>query len=148
MNKYYSWDTHIYKIWSNIRQRCNNPKATGFECYGGKGIIICEEWDSFENFKDWSLDNGYQENLVLSRKDSNDDYYPGNCEWITDDQHRDKRGKICEIITIEYQGEEITLSKLSKITGVHRETLKYRWLRGKRGEELVRKPDNGFKLAV
>ncbi|EOX2763179.1 hypothetical protein ACPE41_000026 [Enterococcus hirae] len=54
--------TRIYKTWHNIRSRCKNPNASKYENYGGKGITICEEWDSsFENFYEWAMENGYEE---------------------------------------------------------------------------------------
>lgn len=138
----------LYKKWINIRQKCNNPKDDNFIYYGGKGIIVCEEWDSFENFKNWALNNGYKEGLVLSRKTANDDYSPETCEWVTDLQHRAKRGNIGKVLTTTYNEIEITLSELSRIVGINRETLKSRYLQGCRDLELIRKPNHGLKVAI
>ena len=73
----------LYSIYHTMLQRCTNPKATRYECYGGKGIKICEEWSTFINFYNWAVDNGYDDGLSIERIESNDDYRPGNCEWIT-----------------------------------------------------------------
>lgn len=39
-----------YYSWRNMRDRCNNPGATGYKFYGGKGISVCKEWDEFTKF--------------------------------------------------------------------------------------------------
>jgi hypothetical protein len=39
-----------YAIWKMMRQRCNNPRARKFPDYGGRGIRVCQRWDSFEAF--------------------------------------------------------------------------------------------------
>ena len=52
--------------------------------YGGKGIRVCQEWlDNPELFEEWSLENGYEDNLTIDRIDSTKDYCPDNCRWVT-----------------------------------------------------------------
>jgi hypothetical protein len=51
--------------------------------YGRRGISICEEWNNFQNFYQWVMDNGYSSNLTLDRIDTNDNYKPKNCRWVT-----------------------------------------------------------------
>ncbi|BEU14720.1 HNH endonuclease [Bacillus phage CM1] len=75
--------TRLYTIWKNMKQRCYNPKRNRYQWYGGKGITVCEEWHTFIPFMQWALDNGYTEELVLDRKDSDKNYDPDNCSWIT-----------------------------------------------------------------
>lgn len=70
--------TRLYYIWCSIKERCGNPKNKIY-----KDISLCEEWKSFENFKDWALANGYQDELTIDRKDSNKGYEPDNCRWTT-----------------------------------------------------------------
>ena len=76
--------TKLYKRWITMKQRCLNTEATGFNYYGGKGVIVCSEWlDNFETFKNWALSNDYQEGLEIDRTNPDGDYEPLNCRWVT-----------------------------------------------------------------
>ena len=75
--------TRIYRIWRDMRSRCNNPKAHNYKDYGGRGITICKDWlDDFITFSHWAGTTGYQCNLSLDRIDNDGDYEPGNCRWV------------------------------------------------------------------
>lgn len=77
--------SRLYSIWKCMKSRCYRKKHHSYKDYGGRGIIICNEWkNSFENFRDWALVNGYQDNLEIDRKDVNGNYYPENCRFVTD----------------------------------------------------------------
>lgn len=85
--------TRLYKIYHGMLNRCYLPSMTSYESYGGRGITVCQNWrDSFENFQQWALSNGYTDTLSIERKDVDAPYEPGNCTWIPiNEQQRNKR---------------------------------------------------------
>ena len=73
--------TRLYRIWKGMRTRCTNPNYPGYKNYGGRGIIICNEWNDFIKFESWALKNGYSEDLSIERIDVNGNYEPSNCTF-------------------------------------------------------------------
>lgn len=71
-----------YKIWRGMISRCSNPKTKCYKDYGGRGITVCNEWNSFENFL---KDMGNRPNgLTLHRVNNDRGYSADNCVWATD----------------------------------------------------------------
>jgi len=76
--------TQLYVVWKNIRQRVLNSKHPRFKDYGGRGITLCKSWtNSFEEFRDWSMQNGYENALTLDRENNDQGYSPDNCRWVS-----------------------------------------------------------------
>lgn len=137
--------THLYISWCGMKQRCSCRKTNGYENYGGRGITVCAEWkNSFENFRDWSFQNGYKEGLSLDRIDVNGNYEPSNCRWATmKEQANNKRNSHI----LEFDGQKHTISEWSEITGINKNTIhsrieKYGWSVER---SLTVKPINGGK---
>ena len=80
--------TRLYRIWGNMISRCSNPHTDNYKFYGGKGGSVCEEWlHSFQYFYDWAVENGYKDGLTIDRIDSDGNYCPQNCRWITQSEN-------------------------------------------------------------
>lgn len=71
----------LHNIWHGMKQRCTNPKASGYEYYGAKGIAVCDEWQTFVGFAVWALINGYSNELSIDRINTKGNYNPSNCRW-------------------------------------------------------------------
>lgn len=121
--------SRLHHIWSSMKGRCHNPKSHAFEHYGARGIIVCDEWQEYTNFRDWAIANGYTEGLSLDRIDNDKGYSPDNCRWTTmKEQSNNRRSN--HVITFE--GETHTLEEWAKIKGLKYGTLssrinRYHW---------------------
>jgi len=95
--------------------------------YGGRGIKICDEWDSYEAFRDWSLANGYEEGLSIDRIDNDGNYEPSNCRWVdAKTQGNNRRSNN----NLTYNGDTHTIKEWSEITGINWSTIKERLKQG------------------
>ncbi|WP_080549836.1 hypothetical protein [Clostridium butyricum] len=121
-----------------MKSRCKNSNYKNYHRYGGRGIKVCDEWDkNFKEFYNWSLNNGYSDNLTIDRIDVNGNYEPSNCRWatkITQANNRDNNR------IIEFEGEAHTLTEWSRIKGLGFKTLDYRLKAGWQLEKVFNKP--------
>lgn len=127
--------TRIYRVWQNIKSRCNNKNACGYKYYGGRGIVICDEWEeSFINFLNWSNKNGYKDTLELDRKDNNKGYNPGNCRFVTriENSRNKSSNHLCS-----YNNLTKPMSEWSEILGVSVGIIKRRLINGIPFNEIV-----------
>lgn len=82
----------MYQSWANAKHRCSNPNAKAYPRYGGRGIKVCARWQTFENFKE-DMEEGWSPGMTIDRIDSNGNYEPGNCQWLTLEENGRKGNK-------------------------------------------------------
>lgn len=136
------YKARIYGIWNAMKYRCMSPKSPSYKNYGKKGIIVCDRWLVFSNFKEdmfelflqFEKEHG-EGSATLDRIDSNGNYEPLNCRWATThEQSRNKKNSIKPVINgIKYE----SLVDLAKEYNIPVGTLQYRYANGKRGITLI-----------
>ncbi|WP_164985279.1 sigma factor-like helix-turn-helix DNA-binding protein [Ammoniphilus sp. CFH 90114] len=129
---------NLYSTWGNMRQRCNNPNHRDNADYGGRGIKVCPEWDSFKNFCEWSLANGYvkdDRSISIDRINNDGNYSPDNCRWT--DRITQNNNRRCTVRTM-VNNKDLTLKDIAEEYGINHETVKSRYNRGLRGEDLIK----------
>jgi hypothetical protein len=85
--------TSEYNSWASMKNRCDNPNSRDYKNWGGRGIKICKEWYSFNNFiKDMGMkpDKTYS----IDRINNDGNYEPSNCRWVdSKTQNNNRRPK-------------------------------------------------------
>ena len=119
--------TRLYTIWQHMKSRCDNPNTDHYDCYGGRGIKYCDEWKTFEVFKEWAVSNGYTDELTIDRIDVNGNYEPSNCRWATRKLQGENTRKAKQIT---HNGETHSLREWGKILGIPKSTIQARYQRG------------------
>lgn len=111
-----------YIAWGKMRDRCRNPNSPKFKDYGGRGITVCDEWDSFRRF---FADVGAKPSPAhsIERVDNARGYSPDNVIWaLPRDQSRNKRNNI----RLTFRGETLVLTDWAKRIGLCKRTLSWR----------------------
>lgn len=106
---------HLYTIWGAMIDRAENSNRKDAKYYANKGITVCNEWrSSYENFRDWAINNGYKDGLSIDRKDNSLGYCPENCRWINIKyQNSNKTNNRI----LEYNGQCHTITEWCRIIG-------------------------------
>jgi len=114
--------TPEYKIWVAMRNRCNNPNNHHFGDYGGRGIRVCERWNSFKNFIE-DMGERPSSDHSIDRINNESGYSKENCRWATrTEQARNRRSSK----VIKHGNESKTLVEWSEITGIPADTISMR----------------------
>lgn len=117
-------DSPEWLAWKNMHARCGDPSQRSYPRYGGRGIVVCERWQSFEHFY---ADVGPRPSPEhsIDRKDNDGNYEPGNCRWATRQQQA--RNRISNRL-LAHNGETRCLAAWAESAGMKTYQL-YRRLR-------------------
>ena len=108
--------TRLFNIWMSMKQRCYNANKQHYDCYGGRGITVCDEWKhDFQAFHDWAMKNGYSDDLTIDRINHDGNYEPSNCRWSSLKKQANNKRNNC---LVEYKGQVYTIAELSDIYGI------------------------------
>lgn len=128
------WRTHgmhktrVYRIWWEMKKRCETETATAYPRYGARGIKVCPEWSaSFEAFYADMGEPPTNKHSIDRFPDKNGNYEKSNCRWATaQEQQRNMRSNVL----ITFRGETKTMIEWSEITGINKVTLQSRIKKG------------------
>ncbi len=136
--------SRIYGVYVSMIRRCNAPTAHEYSNYGGRGIKVCDEWQDFETFEKWAMENGYDPDAkhgrcTLDRIDTNGNYEPSNCRWTTmKSQQRNRRNNVL----LTYNGETHCMSEWAELIGIPYGTFQKRIASGWSVERAITAPLN------
>lgn len=118
--------TQEYYIWRGVLKRCNDSSCSAYPNYGGRGITVCEEWRSFENFL---ADMGKRpsSDLSIERRDNEGPYSKDNCYWATWIQQNNNTRRCKPVL---FDGKTQTVSEWAREYGIKPSTLQERLKRG------------------
>ena len=118
--------TRLYRVYKGIKSRCYNRNNSAFSRYGGRGIVMCDEWaNDFASFYAWAHANGYEEDAerfdcTIDRIDNDGPYAPGNCRWVTMERQNNNKFNSA-FITVG--SERRTVAEWAKTQGISAPTM-------------------------
>jgi hypothetical protein len=135
--------TRLFRIWLKMKERCYNINHMHYASYGGRGIKVCKEWlNDFINFKEWAINNGYNDRLSIDRIDNDGSYCPDNCRWTDEiNQGNNKRNNIF----YTYKDETLSIAQFSRKYNIYYSTLQKRLQNGMDIVTAIEKPIKGRK---
>lgn len=84
ITKHGLYGNRLYTIHHNMKQRCYDKNNKDYHRYGGRGVVMCDEWkNDFMSFYKWAIENGYRDDLTIDRVNNDGIYEPSNCKWVT-----------------------------------------------------------------
>jgi hypothetical protein len=121
----------LYQRYRNILRRVKDPTRY-------YGVTICEEWENdYLSFREWALNNGYDDSLTIDRIDNNKGYQPDNCRWATvKEQANNRRSNRL----IEYENKRYTISEFADVINLPYTTVEQRIKNGWAIEDVVKTP--------
>ena len=112
-----------YVSWQRMIQRCQNLGYANYHNYGGRGISVYNKWkDSFVSFLEDMKEKPFR-NAQLDRINTDGNYEPSNCRWVTcKENSRNRKNNLI----IEWNNQKKTLTKWSEILNINKNTLRDR----------------------
>ena len=102
-------------VWTAMHQRCSNPRNKLYARYGGRGIVVCHRWVSYEAFRD---DMGARPaGMTIDRIDNDGPYSPKNCRWATQSENARNRSSTRKLT---HDGRTMSVTDWAEATGMAR----------------------------
>ncbi len=132
-----------YGSWLEMRRRCRYSKRKDFHRYGGRGISVCERWDSFESFL---ADMGPRPSPKhsIDRIENDGNYEPGNCRWAS---KKEQAANTRAVRVLVFGGEGLPLPEWADRVGISRARIAQRLAAGWSVERALTTPTRDLMVA-
>lgn len=130
----------LANILIGIRKRCYQKSKKHYANYGGRGITMCDEWrgkNSRNNFFQWAMNNGYEQDLTIDRIDGDGNYEPSNCRWV---DRRTQANNTRRNVNVTVDGVTKTVSEWARENDIGVSTIFERIYSGWSHEKAVTTP--------
>jgi hypothetical protein len=124
--------------------RCTDPKYRQSHLYGGKGVKVCERWNSFHSFVE-DMGEKPSPKHTLDRIDGNGNYEPENVRWadkVTQGRNTNR------VKLIEFMGESRCSAEWASLLGINVKTLRGRIAKGWSVVDALRIPVNPYPIGT
>lgn len=128
-------DKRLYQIWADMRRRCNAKSTRCYQRYGGRGIKVCPEWDSYGKFEEWAFANGYSDDLTIDRIDNDKGYSPDNCRWAS--RKTQARNRSDNVVVDGVVGVRVVLADVIDSSPLNPNTIRSRIRRGRSVQDAL-----------
>ena len=99
----------MYTVWRGMVQRCCNPNHQMYHRYGGREILISDEWRYSPDQFFIDMHETYIKNSTLDRIDNDKGYCKENCRWA---DHSTQHRNTSRSLKIIYKNEKIHFYEL------------------------------------
>lgn len=131
----------LYHRYRALMRRCYDPKFKTYRFYGGRGVIVCDEWkNNFEAFYNWAINNGFKKELHLDKdiKGNGMLYSPETCSFVEPmDNFKHKRKGDNKSLYFDYNGVKMHLKDICEIYNISYFTVFTRWRRSGYSENVL-----------
>lgn len=128
----------LYQTWKGMKDRCSKTTSVSYPGYGGRGISVCERWQSLHHFVS-DMGERPSPDHSLDRINNDGNYEPGNVRWaIKKEQGQNTRFNV----NITHDGKTLCLTEWARELGVSPDRVYKSW------RDVRRAKANEGKVAV